>query len=259
MGRGAPNERLWEKALIVPSWVAPASVRAFTTTRLGGFSQGPYQGFNLALHVGDDPLQVLQNRKLLAVEAALPAEPFWLDQVHGHCVLDHPAEGCLPSIAPKADASVAFEPAQVCAVFTADCLPVLLCDSAGTCVAAVHAGWRGLCAGIIEAAVERIKIDPTHLMAWLGPAISVKHYEVGADVFEAFKPDERAQGFVKTGTDKWHCDLYVLARKRLKDLGLRAQAISGGDYCTYADPRFYSYRRSGLTGRMVTLIWLEAS
>lgn len=249
---------------IVPSWSAPASVRAFTTTRLGGCSQEPYQGLNVALHVGDDPKAVLQNRKQLVTEATLPAEPFWLTQVHGTRVLEHPVEPLviergLPSVAPEADASVAFETAQVCAVLTADCLPVLLCDRAGTKVAAVHAGWRGLCAGIIEAAVERIKIDPTHLMAWLGPAISVKHYEVGADVFEAFKPDERAQGFVKTGTDKWHCDLYVLARKRLKDLGLRAQAISGGDYCTYADPRFYSYRRSGLTGRMVTLIWLEAS
>ena len=247
---------------IVPSWSETASVRAFTTTRLGGCSQEPYQGLNVALHVGDDPLHVLQNRSLLALETALPAEPFWLTQVHGTCVLKHPAEqliveGGLPSIAPEADASVAFEPAQVCVVLTADCLPVLLCDRAGTKVAALHAGWRGLCAGIIEATVERLMIDPENLMAWLGPAISVKHYEVGAEVFDSFKADEHAIGFVKTGTDKWHCDLYALAAKRLKDLGLRANAISGGDYCTYADPRLYSYRRSGLTGRMATLIWLE--
>ncbi len=248
---------------IVPSWSAPASVRAFTTTRLGGCSREPYEALNVALHVGDDPLHVLQNRRLLALEAALPSEPFWLTQVHGTRVLEHSTErlmveGSLPSIAPEADASVAFEPAQVCAVLTADCLPVLLCDRAGTKIAAVHAGWRGLCAGIIEAAVERLMIHPENLMAWLGPAISVKHYEVGAEVFDSFKADEHAIGFIKTGADKWHCDLYALAAKRLKDLGLRANAISGGDYCTYADPRFYSYRRSGLTGRMATMIWLEA-
>ncbi len=248
------------RSWITPSWVAPASVRAFTTTRLGGFSQGPYQGLNLASHVGDDPLLVRQNRRLLAVEAALAAEPFWLTQVHGTCVLDHPAglvqSALEDSVLPKADASVAFEPAQVCAVLTADCLPVLLCNRTGTKVAALHAGWRGLCAGIIEATVERLMIDPENLMAWLGPAMSVKHYEVGAAVFDSFKADEHAIGFVKTGTDKWHCNLYALARKRLKDLGLCANAISGGDYCTYADPRFYSYRRLGVTGRMATMIWL---
>jgi polyphenol oxidase len=238
---------------IVPSWVAPASVRAFTTTRLGGCSQEPYQGLNVALHVGDDPKAVLQNRKQLVIEATLPAEPFWLTQVHGTRVLDHPGA----SSSPEADASVAFEPAQVCAILTADCLPVLLCDRSGTKIAAVHAGWRGLRAGIIEAAVERLMIDPKNIMAWLGPAISVKHYEVGAEVFDSFKADEHAIGFVKTGTDKWHCDLYALARWRLKHLGLDTAAIYGGDYCTYADPRFYSYRRSGLTGRMATLIWLE--
>ena len=248
---------------IVPSWSAPASVRAFTTTCLGGFSQEPYQGLNVALHVGDDPKAVLQNRKQLVTEATLTSEPFWLTQVHGTRVLDYPAEplvieGGLPSITPEADASVAFKYAQVCTVLTADCLPVLLCDRAGTKVAALHAGWRGLCAGIIEATVERLMIDPENLMAWLGPAISVKHYEVGAEVFDSFKADEHAIGFVKTGTDKWHCDLYALAGKRLKDLGLRANAISGGDYCTYADPRFYSYRRLGVTGRMATMIWLEA-
>ncbi len=251
------NSDLW----IVPSWPAPASVRALTTTCTGGLSQGPYQGLNLALHVGDDPKTVLQNRELLIAEAGLPTEPFWLEQVHGTCVIEYPVQGFVQGFSvPKADASVAFRPLQICAVLTADCLPVLLCDRAGTRVAAVHAGWRGLCAGILEATIARLKVDPQSLMAWLGPAMSVKHYEVGSEVFEAFKSDERVEGFVKTGTDKWHCDLYALARKRIKSLGVDSAAIYGGDDCTYEDQqRFYSYRRSGVTGRMGTLIWLEAS
>ncbi len=239
---------------IVPDWPAPPPVRAYTSTRLGGHSGGPYAGFNLGDHVGDDPAAVAANRRLLADELGLPAQPRWLRQVHGCAVLDAGAQGgeC------TADAVSAGSPGQVCAVLTADCLPVLLCDRAGTRVAAVHAGWRGLAAGVIEAAVERLGRPGSELLAWLGPAIGPGAFEVGPEVRAAFLQGDpaAADAFVPTRPGHWLADIYRLSRLRLGALGVGL--VSGGDYCTVSDPeRFYSYRRDGVTGRMASLIWLE--
>lgn len=240
---------------IIPDWPAPAHVHALLTTRQRGSSQGAYAGFNLALHVADDPLHVLANRQALIKQAHLPSEPLWIKQVHGTTVINV-GQHSPQDEPPEADAAVAFESGQVCAVFSADCLPILLCNRVGTRVAAIHAGWSGLAAGVIEATAETLAEAPENLMAYLGPAISAKHFEVGEKVFEAFKADERQKAFVETGLGKWHADLYELARIRLKKIGV--VQVYGGAYCTYADARrFYSYRRSGVTGRMASLIWLD--
>lgn len=244
---------------IIPGWDAPASVRALVTTREGGGSRPPYDGFNLASHVGDDTRQVAANR--LELRRMLPAEPLWLNQVHGTRVLM--AEECSElSEHHEADACVAKRPGQVCAVLSADCLPVLLADDAGTVVAAAHAGWRGLAAGVLEDTVAAMAVSPKRLLAWLGPAISQPAFEVGAEVREIFcaRDAHAAAAFVAQeggGGGKWLCDLYALARQRLVTSGVTR--VSGGELCTFADSRrFYSYRRDGTTGRMAALIWLEA-
>lgn len=236
---------------IVPDWPAPAAVRALTTTRTGGYGEGCYAGFNLAAHVGDDPLAVAANRQYL--RNRLPVAPCWLKQVHGVRCVDaartwHNAE---------ADASVCREPTVACAVLTADCLPVLLCDEAGTVVAAAHAGWRGLAAGVVEATVAAMARPGAEIMAWLGPAIGPQAFEVGSEVRVRFLQDDAgaAAAFRPRG-DKWLCDLYALARLRLARLGVTR--VFGGGFCTYGDgTRFFSYRRDGATGRMASLIWLE--
>jgi len=241
---------------IEPNWPAPARVRAVSTTRVGGESRGPYASLNLGDHVGDDPAAVTQNRRLLRERLALPAEPHWLRQVHGCAVagvqLDDP--GC------EADAAVAFGPGAVCAVLTADCLPLLLCDRAGTRVAAVHAGWRGLAEGVIEAAVVRLAADPGDLLVWLGPAIGPAAFEVGGEVRERFLATggaAAAAAFRPDGGGKWLADIYLLARLRLRSVGV--DGVFGGGLCTWSDPvRFFSYRRDGATGRMASLIWLAA-
>ncbi|RLJ62852.1 peptidoglycan editing factor PgeF [Sulfurisoma sediminicola] len=236
---------------IVPDWPAPPRVRALVTTRAGGVSGEPYASLNLGDHVGDDPAAVAKNRAIL--RCRLPAEPLWLRQVHGtRCVL---AEASTPGV--EADASVSFRPAAVCAVLTADCLPVLLCDVGGTVVAAVHAGWRGLAAGVIESAVAAMHRSNDELMAWLGPAIGPAVFEVGDEVRAAFVAQDAAAGaFVPHGAGKWLCDIYELARQRLAVLGVGS--VDGGGLCTAsAADRFYSYRRDGATGRMASLIWLE--
>ncbi len=241
---------------ISPDWDAPACVRALVTTRVGGVSAPPYDGFNLASHVGDDPLRVAENRLSLRQQSRLllPSEPLWLNQLHGTQVLS--AENPMRL---EADACVAKSAGQVCAVLSADCLPVLFCDAAGTVVAAAHAGWRGLAAGVLEKTVAAMDVSSERLMAWLGPAISQPAFEVGSEVREVFcAHDPRAAAaFVAHGDGKWLCDLYALARLRLMDAGVTR--VSGGDLCTFADAkRFYSYRRDGTTGRMAALIWLEA-
>ena len=239
-----------------PAWDAPPRVRALTTTRAGGVSTGPYTGFNLAQHVGDDPAAVTANRELLRqAPYHLPADPLWLRQVHGTQVLA--AENYRAGV--EADACVSRTPGLVCAVMTADCLPLLLCAADASVVAAVHAGWRGLAAGVIEASVSAMAVAPARLHAWLGPAIGPAAFEVGADVLSAFRSHDTAaiQAFVPRGRDKWRCDLYLLARQRLARLGVRR--VTGGEWCTYNDAkRFYSYRRDGVTGRMASCIWLEA-
>jgi YfiH family protein len=237
---------------IIPDWPAPTNVRAVQTTRIGGVSAGPYASLNLGDHVGDDPAAVAQNRALLRIN--LPADPVWLKQVHGNAVVDADSAGGVP----EADASVARKPGTVCAVMTADCLPLLLCDEAGTVVAAAHAGWRGLAGGVVEAAVRAINVAPERLLVWLGPAIGPQTFEVGEDVRQAFLSHHAGavQAFAPHGDGKWLADIYLLARQRLALLGV--SRVYGGGLCTYSDSeRFYSYRRNGATGRMASLIWLE--
>lgn len=236
---------------IRPQWPAPASVRACSTTRIGGVSQGPWAGLNLGGHVGDDPQTVTENRARLARELGLPREPQWLSQVHGTQV-------CLPD-RPLACADACFDdrPGQVCAVLTADCLPVLFCNVAGTRVAAAHAGWRGLLAGVLEQTVAAFDDRPQDVVAWLGPAIGPQAFEVGEEVRAGFVADSAASArhFRPHGDDRWLADLYGLARDCLAGAGI--EQVSGGGLCTFGDPgRFFSYRRDGVTGRMASLIWL---
>lgn len=236
---------------IEPDWPAPRGVRAASTLRSGGFSQGAYAGLNLGAHVEDDPAHVAANRRLLGEALNLPAEPLWLHQVHGAGVIDADKSASLTG-----DAAVTRRAGAVCAVMTADCLPILLCDRSGSCVAAVHAGWRGLAGGVVEAAVAAL--DGTDLMAWLGPAIGPEAFEVGEDVRRVFcdRSGDCSSAFSRTSGDRWRADLYEIARSVLRRAGVRE--VYGGGCCTHADPeRFYSYRRDGRTGRMATLIWRE--
>lgn len=242
-----------EHGWIIPEWPAPANVRALVTTRAGGVSRPPYTDLNLGLHVGDDEAAVQRNREI--VSALLPAAPCWLDQVHGTDVADADARHAKEPVC--ADAAIARSPASVCVVMTADCLPVLLCDTTGSVVAAAHAGWRGLASGVLEAAVGRMACAPASVMAWLGPAIGPSHFEVGDEVRATFVAADAAaaRAFVPgKGRGKWMADLFALARLRLAAAGVTQ--VSGGALCTYADrERFYSYRRDGVTGRFASLIW----
>jgi polyphenol oxidase len=243
---------------IIPDWPAPATVKALQTTRKGGVSVTPYGSFNLGSHVGDNPLAVSRNRMLLA--PLLPSEPVWLNQTHGLTVVDVAQAGCLP----QADASVSSHLGAVCVVMTADCLPILLCDEQGSVVGAAHAGWRGLCDGVIESTVNAMRVPAPTLMAWLGPAIGPAAFEVGEEVRAAFvaQQPQAAAAFVRSASGvpgssgKWLADLYQLARLRLNALGVTR--VYGGGLCTYSDAeRFYSYRRDGVTGRMGSFIWLS--
>lgn len=239
-------------AWIEPDWPAPPGVRALSTLRSGGVSRGPFAEFNLADHVGDDPDAVAANRALLRRAAALPAEPAWLQQVHGRGVI--PAgEG--PATGP-ADGSWTDRGGRVCVVLTADCLPVLLARRDGSAVAALHAGWRGLAAGVLEAGVAALG-GGGGLVAWLGPAIGPDHFEVGPEVRAAFLAEDAgaAAAFRPAARPGHHlADLYLLARQRLAHAGVAD--VHGGGWCTFADAeRFYSYRRDGVTGRMATLVW----
>ena len=237
--------------LIIPDWPAPPNVMAAQSTRIGGFSAAPYTSFNLGSHVGDNSMVVTRNRMLL--EPLMPSEPIWLQQVHGVTVADAGQAGCLP----EADACISAHRGAVCVVMTADCLPVLLCDEKGSVVGAAHAGWRGLCDGVIEATVNAMQVPPATVMAWLGPAIGPSAFEVGDEVRDAFvaRQPSAAAAFVAHAEGKWLADIYMLARLRLRSMGI--ERIYGGDLCTYTDPaRFYSYRRDGVTGRMGTFIWL---
>ncbi len=239
---------------LVPDWPAPGHVRALITTREGGVSRPPFDSLNLARHVGDDPQAVARNRALLRETCGLPAEPFWLQQVHGCQVADSAVErsGC------EADAVLSREPGRVCAVLTADCLPLLITDREGQAVCAVHAGWRGLSLGVVESAIARLASPAASLLVWLGPAIGADAFEVGDEVRAAFVDAcaEDAQAFRRNERGRWQADIYRLARLRLRRLGVGF--VGGGDYCTWTErSRFYSYRREGVTGRMASLIWLE--
>lgn len=239
---------------IVPDWPAPTNVHALATTRHGGVSVGPYTSLNPGDHVGDDPAAVAANRRKL--QACLPAQPVWLKQVHGSGIVD---AGHVLGV-PEADGSVARLPNVVCAVLTADCLPVLLSDRAGTVVAAAHAGWRGLADGVIEAAVKAMAVEAGEILAWLGPAIGPRAFEVGPEVRQIFMEHDPAAALAfipSVHAGKWLADIYLLARQRLGRMGVTQ--VFGGAYCTFSDEeRFYSYRRDGVTGRMASLVWLAA-
>jgi YfiH family protein len=237
---------------IIPDWPSPPNVRSLQTTRHGGQSVSPYDSFNLGDHVGDVPQIVANNRQRLA--QLLPSEPVWLQQVHGIVISNADRAECVT----QADAAVARHRGAVCVVMTADCLPVLLCDEAGTVVGAVHAGWKGLAAGVIENTVMEMGIAPQKLLAWLGPAISQRAFEVGEEVRDIFVAHhaQASEAFLPGVDGKWMADIYLLAHQRLHALGI--SRVYGGEHCTYSDSaRFFSYRRDGVTGRMGTFIWLE--
>ncbi len=237
----------------VPDWAVPANVKALQTTRNDGASRMPWASFNLGDHVGDDPAAVAANRQ--ALRAALPGEPRWLRQVHGIVAVDAGQEAKTEA----ADAAIARRPGAVCVVMTADCLPVLLCDCRGSVVGVAHAGWRGLLGGVLESAVAAMAVAPGELLAWLGPAIGPRCFEVGTEVRDAFVARDASAraAFVATGPGKWLCDIYLLARQRLAQAGVGA--ISGGGGCTFSESaRYFSYRRDRTTGRMASLIWLDS-
>jgi len=239
---------------IVPDWPAPSQVHALSTLRLGGVSGAPYESLNLADHVGDDEYAVAVNRERLISAGALPSMPRWLRQVHGANVIDV----AYMTKAHAADASYTDKSGLVCVVLTADCLPLLLCDKHGQVVCAIHAGWRGLAGGVVEAAVHAIGIGASEILAWMGPAIGPDAFEVGDEVRQEFiTADEDFQGaFRPSSQGRWLADIYQLAGIRLRKLGVKD--IYGANWCTLSDPgRFYSYRRDGNTGRMATMIWIQ--
>lgn len=245
-----------ESTWIKPQWPAPAGVRAAAMLRTGGVSEGGFASLNLAAHVGDDPAAVAENRRRLRQQLQLPTEPAWLNQVHGIEVV----EAAVRQSPPTADASISRSANQVCVVLTADCLPVLFCDREGTRVGAAHAGWRGLVGGVLEATVAALDVAPARLLAWLGPAIEQSAFEVGGEVREQFVARDPGNSIAFEGNarGRWQADLYQLARRELARLGVAS--VYGGGFRTFADAeRFFSYRREPKTGRMATLVWLDAS
>lgn len=246
--------------IITPDWPAPPGVRAAFTLRTGGVSTGCYDSLNLGGRVGDSPAAVTENRRRVKETLRLPADPVWLDQVHGTGVVDLSGDAAAmrAESPPTADAAVASRSSQVCVVQVADCMPVLLAARDGTVVGAAHAGWRGLAAGVLESTIRRLDTQPARLLAWMGPAISAAHFEVGDEVRTAFMLEdvEARSAFVRNSRGRWQCDLYALARRRLAAIGV--SAIYGGGWCTYRDAeRFFSFRRDGQCGRMAALIWIE--
>lgn len=239
--------------LIVPQWPIPQGVGACSSTRIGGVSQPPYDSLNLGAHCGDDTEHVEENRRLFYAAAGLPAKPVWLEQVHGTAVLRLTGE---PYTSKRADASYSDTPGTVCAVMTADCLPVLFSNRAGTEVAAAHAGWRGLCAGVLEETLSCFKDSPENIIAWLGPAIGPDAFEVGPEVREAFvAKDAKADAAFRPVGEKYYADIYMLARQRLANAGV--EQVYGGNRCTHSEAGdFFSYRRDRITGRMASFIWL---
>jgi len=237
---------------ILPDWPAPKNVRAFSTTRQGGVSQGAWAGLNVATHVQDDPEHVLENRRRLPEALAIPNEPYWLEQVHGTEVVRPEL-----NVTQCADAAFTQQLDTPCVVMTADCLPVLFCDEQGTAVAAAHAGWRGLAAGVLEQTI-RCFDDLGQVMVWMGPAIGPNHFEVGDEVREIFvqQHSQAESAFVESRPGHWVADIFQLAQQRLSAAGV--PHIYGGGICTYADAdHFYSFRRESVTGRMASLIWLS--
>jgi YfiH family protein len=254
MSPGFPSD--W----LIPDWDAPG-VGAVMTTRAGGTSAAPFDGMNLRDGLGDDPAAVAANQRRL--QQAIGGAPVWLKQVHGATIVELSSTSAAPD-APvhNADASFTTAPGVVCAVQVADCLPVLFAAPGSRGVAAAHAGWRGLGGGVLDASIvalcDAAGCEPNELQAWLGACIGPHRFEVGPDVLEAFGADPRGESpaFSPVKPGKWHADLPMLARERLRAAGV--QAISGGNWCTVESPsRFFSFRRDGVTGRMAAAVWIE--
>lgn len=238
---------------IMPDWPAPAGIKACCTTRRGGYSKAPFDSLNLGLHVGDREADVMRNRERLREQLVLPDEPCWINQTHGVDVVTLETD-----LRRDADAAVTRAPGYVAAVMTADCLPILLCNRQGSEVAAVHAGWRGLQAGIIQATLAAMRSPGTDLLAWIGPSISQACFEVGDEVYAAFVATDPASAscFQANRPGHWLCDLGGIAASWLIELGVRQVARS--PHCSYRDAGlFYSYRRETVTGRMASLIWIN--
>jgi len=242
-------------SLIIPDWQAPDTIQAMSTTRLGGVSQPPYNSLNMGTHVGDTLSVVSQNRQHLTQLGNMPNQPLWLNQVHGTDVIH--ASNWHADV--DADAIYSDQPDQVCAIMTADCLPVLFTDKHGQQVAAAHAGWRGLLHGVLENTVNQFAGPRDDILVWLGPAIGPKQFKVGKEVYEAFiaHSPQAHKAFIGIDSTHYLANIYQLAKQRLSALGIIH--ISGGNFCTATDKdRFFSYRRDGVTGRMASLIWISA-
>jgi len=240
--------------LIFPDWPAPETIKALSTKRRGGFSLPPYDDFNLGTHVGDEPNTVIKNRGYLVDIAQLPESPRWLNQIHGTRVINSNDW----QLNMDADAIISQQNNHICTIMTADCLPLLLCNKQGDTVAAIHAGWRGLAAGIIEKTIAEFRCAPQDILVWLGPAIGPTQFEVGPDVYQTFTRHsaKAIQAFQQTDATHYLADIYLLARQRLIALGV--SAIFGGDLCTASDKQhFFSYRRDNVTGRMASMIWIS--
>lgn len=246
--------------LLTPAWPAPTNVKSYSTLRYPGKSAGVYDAFNLALHVGDNPEQVLNNRHDLRRYAHLPSEPKWLSQTHSDIALY--AETIEENSFPVADASLTQKANVVCVVMTADCLPILVVNKSGTEVAAIHAGWQGLAKGVVENTLVKLKSQPEELLIWIGPSIHQAHYEVGEDFYEEFAKNhsllEMRAAFSVQKNKKWLANVPLLALQRLTRFGISEKNIYLSQECTYANPeKYFSYRRDGVTGRMASLIWIE--
>lgn len=246
--------------LHVPSWSVPANIKAYITLRYPGKSTGKYQAFNLALHTGDHLDHVLQNRRDLVHDAHLPELPRWLNQTHSNIALR--AETISPHIPPTGDASFTHKKEIVCVVMTADCLPILVTNTQGTEVAAIHAGWQGLAQGIVESTLSQLSSASSSLLVWIGPSIQQPYYEVGKDFYETFAKNHDAQemsaAFSQQTPDKWLANVALLAVQRLMRMGVAEKNIYLSHECTYAHAeKYFSYRRDGVTGRMASLIWME--
>lgn len=252
---------------IYPYWSAPKNIRAFTTTRIGGVSIAPFDSLNMGSKTGDSYPNVVENRRRIIQSEQIPSEPYWLNQTHSTIVVDIssiklqlPNSMLDQQTIIEADASYTHQAKQVSVVLTADCMPVLFCSSKGDEVAAAHAGWRGLCNGILENTVSKFSCAPSDIIVWMGPAISAKKFEVGIEVKKQFEKvaNEASNAFklINATQQKYLADLYLIAKQRLTALGITQ--IFGGDYCTYTEQdKFYSYRREHNTGRMASMIWFE--
>lgn len=244
-----------EHRYLIPDWPAPVNIKSCVTKRRGGVSIGSFSSFNMGLRSGDVLEHILTNREQMAVDFGWQNKAQWLMQVHGTTVVTATTTG----EEQEGDAVWTDQQALSCAVLTADCLPVLFCDQQGTVVAAAHAGWKGLLAGVLEETIKAMGKPSDQLMAWMGPAISQQHFEVGPEVRAAFvaRDTDAKDAFSQGNGDRWQADLYQLARQRLEVAGI--SSVYGGGLCTFSQlNEFFSYRRDGqASGRLASVIWIE--